>query len=87
MLPLLSPESPKDIIFARVKDKAARRVNVGQFEDGLRDISAKKGVAFEAVAQAIQETDGPLFEATVAQPNRFSDRSEGGGMRIRIHYV
>lgn len=79
MSPFLATQ---DIIFASVKDKAARRINMPQFERGIREVSVKTGHNFEAIVSLIQETNGPIYEATVAEANRFSDRaSDGHGTR------
>lgn len=39
-----------DLIFAKVKDKAARKINYKQFEKAVEECAAKKGSNFEALS-------------------------------------
>lgn len=79
---MFSLNPSQDIIFASVKDKAARRINVLQFEEGIREVAVKTGLTFEAITSLIRETNGPIYEATVAEANRFADRAlESSGAR------
>lgn len=39
-----------DLIFAKVKDKAARKINYSQFEKGIAECAAKKGSNFDTLS-------------------------------------
>jgi len=62
-----------DLIFAKVKDKAARKITFGQFEEGLRQCADKKGVSFDKVKDSVMSTGGPVFTATKADNVKFHD--------------
>lgn len=48
-----------DLIFAKVKDKAERRITLAQFEKGLELIAEKKGVAPDEVVAKVLTIGGP----------------------------
>ena len=50
-----------DIIFAKVKDKTQRKINVTQFEKALDLVAIKRHDPKEKVISAIQNTGGPKF--------------------------
>jgi p25-alpha len=42
-----------DLIFAKVKDKTARRITLPQFLNGINECAAKKGITVEALKEKI----------------------------------
>jgi hypothetical protein len=50
-----------DLIFAKVKDKAERRITYDQFVKGLEMIAEKKGAPADSVQEAILSIGGPQF--------------------------
>jgi len=62
-----------DIIFAKIKDKAARKINFEQFKAGIANMAAKKGVSEDELSKAIIASGGPHFQGTKAEFNKFHD--------------
>jgi len=62
-----------DLIFAKVKDKAARKITFAQFQQAVEQIANKKGVAKEDVVRQIEKTGGPHFHGTKAESVRLHD--------------
>ena len=62
-----------DIIFAKVKDKAARKINFSQFQAGIEACAAKKKTTFEALSETIMSTGGPVFTGTKAEAVKYHD--------------
>lgn len=62
-----------DLFFAKIKDKAARKINYSQFEQGLHLCAEKKGTSFDQVADHCVESGGPKFTATKADAVKFHD--------------
>lgn len=62
-----------DLIFAKSKDKAARKINFAQFQKAIGFCAEKKGVTAEALSQAIVESGGPTFSGTKADAVRLHD--------------
>jgi hypothetical protein len=62
-----------DLIFAKVKDKAARKINYTQFANGIKECASKKKTTFEALSEAICAVGGPSFSGTKAEANNFHD--------------
>lgn len=62
-----------DIIFAKVKDKTARKITFEQFKNALKEIAAKKGVTPDAIQGKVCEAGGPTFKGTKADFVKFHD--------------
>ena len=62
-----------DLIFAKVKDKAARKINYAQFEKGIHECAAKKGTSFDQLSAAICAVGGPVFTGTKAEAVKYHD--------------
>lgn len=62
-----------DLIFPKIKDKSARKVNFAQFEKGLHLCAEKKGTSFEELCDLCIESGGPKFTATKADAVKFHD--------------
>ncbi|EGR31686.1 p25-alpha family protein, putative [Ichthyophthirius multifiliis] len=63
-----------DLIFAKVKTSSAvRTITFKQFESGLSQIAAKKGVSVEDVIKNITSAGGPQFQGTKADYVKFHD--------------
>ena len=62
-----------DLIFAKVKDKAARKITYPQFEKGIHECAAKKKKSFDELSAAICAVGGPVFHGTQAEKVKFHD--------------
>lgn len=62
-----------DLVFAKVKDKAARKISFAQFQKGVEELAKKKKITAEALEQKILSTGGPVFSGTKAEANKFHD--------------
>jgi len=62
-----------DLAFAKVKDKAARKINFVQFDHALDTFASKKGVTKNDIIKQIEVSGGPTFQATKAAYNKFHD--------------
>ncbi len=62
-----------DLIFAKSKDKAARRITFRQFDHALDDVAQKKGILKSELIQQIEKSGGPSFQGTKAGYNKFHD--------------
>jgi hypothetical protein len=62
-----------DLIFAKVKDKAARKINLTQFISGIEHCAAKKKITFEALQEKILAVGGPVFTGTKTDHVKFHD--------------
>lgn len=62
-----------DLIFAKVKDKTARKINYAQFVAGLELCAGKRGEDMAAMEAHVLEAGGPTFTGTKAGPNKFHD--------------
>jgi DNA-binding phage protein len=62
-----------DLIFAKIKDKTARKITFDQFKNGVSQIATKKGVSAEDVSNHICSTGGPKFAGTKADFVKFHD--------------
>lgn len=62
-----------DLIFAKVKDKAERRITYDQFLKALDLVADKKGVPHEQLHENILKTGGPQFKGTEAEKVKFHD--------------
>ena len=62
-----------DLIFAKVKDKSARKITFYQFEHALDQMAVKKGVKREAMMKQVMMSGGPTFVGTKADYVKFHD--------------
>jgi p25-alpha len=62
-----------DLIFAKIKDKSARKITYLQFEKGVAEMATKKGVTAADVTGAIVAHGGPTFTGTKADAVKFHD--------------
>lgn len=62
-----------DLIFAKVKDKTARKINFSQFVKGIEACATKKKVAFDVLETKILSTGGPTFSGTKAEAVKYHD--------------
>ena len=62
-----------DLIFAKVKDKTARKITYAQFEKGITECAAKKGTTFAALSEKICSTGGPVFTGTKTDNVKYHD--------------
>eukprot|EP00961_Rhodomonas_salina_P040696 546870-Rhodomonas_salina.1 len=62
-----------DLVFAKVKDKTARRITFSQFMEALVIFAGKKGVDSETVQNKVAASKGPVLSGTVAEANKFHD--------------
>lgn len=62
-----------DLIFAKIKDKAERRITYDQFCKGLVLMAEKKGITGDDIKSAILNIGGPQFKGTQADAVKFHD--------------
>lgn len=62
-----------DLIFAKVKDKAERKITFEQFNKAVEMFAEKKGVPAADVANAILSHGGPTFSGTKTDNVKFHD--------------
>ena len=62
-----------DLIFAKIKDKAARRINFTEFQNGLSLFAQKKGISQSKIQQIVTESQGPILTGTKAEAVKYHD--------------
>lgn len=62
-----------DLIFAKAKDKTARKITFAQFDAAVELCATKRGTAKEALVESILSHGAPTFSGTQAQANKFHD--------------
>lgn len=62
-----------DLVFAKIKDKAARKITFDQFKNGITQMAAKKGITDAELQKHICEAGGPKFAGTKADFVKFHD--------------
>ena len=62
-----------DLIFAKVKDKAARKITFSQFKDALKLCAEKRKEEYSALEASVLAAGGPVFSGTKAEANKFHD--------------
>jgi len=62
-----------DLIFAKSKDKAARKITYKQFEGAVELCAAKRSQSAEALIESILGAGGPVFAGTKADAVKFHD--------------
>lgn len=62
-----------DIIFAKVKAKGARKINLSEFEKSLVFVAEKKGLSVDDLKSKLSSITGPVLTGTKAEYNKFHD--------------
>ena len=62
-----------DLIFAKVKERSARKITYQQFLAALEQCAAKRGQDMAELEQAILSSGGPVFSGTKADAVKFHD--------------
>lgn len=62
-----------DLIFAKVKEKSARKINFKQFRTALDHVGEKKGISGDQVVEKLVSAGGPQWSGTKAEATRFHD--------------
>lgn len=62
-----------DLIFAKIKDKAARKITLVQFHKGIEECAKKKKVPLGDLTAAICAVGGPVFAGTKTDKVKFHD--------------
>lgn len=62
-----------DLTFAKIKDKAARKINFTQFAKGIKEFATKKKITYEALEAKILSVGGPVFAGTKAEAVKYHD--------------
>ena len=62
-----------DLIFAKVKDKTARKITFAQFQNAVGQMATKKGVTKDELSEKIVASGGPKFQGTKADFVKFHD--------------
>eukprot|EP00403_Amphidinium_massartii_P033406 CAMPEP_0178452066 /NCGR_PEP_ID=MMETSP0689_2-20121128/44034_1 /TAXON_ID=160604 /ORGANISM="Amphidinium massartii, Strain CS-259" /LENGTH=520 /DNA_ID=CAMNT_0020077723 /DNA_START=84 /DNA_END=1646 /DNA_ORIENTATION=- len=72
-----------DIIFAKIVTRGQRHIGLEQFKDGVRLAAAKKGETIAGIQGMIENSSGPVINATKADAVRFhDDKSSYTGMHV-----
>ena len=62
-----------DLAFAKIKDKAARKINFAQFEIGIEICASKRGETFEELVAKMISQGGPVYQGTKAEAVKYHD--------------
>ena len=62
-----------DLIFARIKDKAARRITYAEFQNGLCLLAQKKGISLLKMHEIVANSKGPILVGTKAEAVKYHD--------------
>ena len=62
-----------DLIFAKIKDKAARRITFTEFQNGLSQFAQKKGISESQLQQIVASSHGPVLTGTKAEAVKYHD--------------
>jgi len=62
-----------DLIFAKAKERTARKINFNQFVSALEMCATKRGDTMEALETVILGAGGPVFTGTKADAVKFHD--------------
>ena len=65
-----------DLIFARNKERTARKITFQQFAAALAECAAKRGEDMAALEASILSVGGPVFSGTQAEAVRFHDDTD-----------
>ena len=62
-----------DLTFSKVKAKGARKIGISEFQKALELVAEKKSCSVEDILSKLRNTEGPVTNATQAEPNKFHD--------------
>jgi len=62
-----------DLIFAKVKDKSARKITFAQFKSAIELCAGKRKEDFATLEASILAAGGPVFSGTKAEATKFHD--------------
>lgn len=62
-----------DLIFAKIRDKEARKINYAQFVKGVELCATKRGETAEQLEANILATGGPSYTGTKAEAVKYHD--------------
>ena len=62
-----------DLIFAKIKDKSARRISFTEFQNGLSLIAQKRGISQTQIQQMVASSQGPILTGTKAEAVKYHD--------------
>lgn len=62
-----------DLVFAKVKAKGARRINLKEFKAALSEIAHKKKMSIEDLTAKILSVGGPVFTGTKVEKVKWHD--------------
>jgi len=62
-----------DLIFAKIKDKAARRITFTEFQNGLSQFAQKKGISESQLQQIVVSSHGPVLTGSKAEAVKYHD--------------
>ena len=73
-----------DLLFAKIKDPSARKINFNQFDQAIGNIAVKKGTSKELIYQSLRESGGPKYIGTKAHDVKLGeDRSPNVGIYLQ----
>ena len=82
--PSVTP-SDVDLVFAKAKEKTARRLDFAQFLDALALVADRRGEAVGEVLDAVLHCGGPVLNTTVADAVAGGDVSMGSATAAAVH--
>ena len=62
-----------DLIFSKVKERTARKINFQQFLAACEQVATKRGETMDQLEASVLSTGGPVFAGTQADAVRFHD--------------
>lgn len=62
-----------DLIFAKIKDKAARRISFDEFMNGLDLVAQRKGLTGKQIRDIVSQSQGPILVGTKAEAVKYHD--------------
>lgn len=62
-----------DLIFAKIKDKAARRISFDEFMNGLDLVAQRKGLTGKQIREIVSQSHGPILVGTKAEAVKYHD--------------
>ena len=62
-----------DLIFAKIKEKAARRISFTEFQSGLELVAQRKGLTVIQIRETISQNQGPILTGTKADAVKYHD--------------
>ena len=62
-----------DLVFAQIKEKAARKITYDEFEKGLDLLAVRKGITGKEIRTLASQSKGPILVGTKADAVKFHD--------------